>query len=85
MALRYGIKLVSAAVRGLDHDRPDLPAALPLHCGNLPIFASMGIVAFAIFHFFTAIPLDILPQRMFAGVEAWRCNPFLFSSWPPTS
>ncbi len=37
--------------------------------GNLPIFASLGIVAFAVFHFFTAIPLDILPQRMFAGVE----------------
>ncbi len=38
--------------------------------GNLPIFVSLGIVSFSIFHFYTAIPLDILPQRMFAGVES---------------
>ena len=38
--------------------------------GNLPIFVSLGIVSFSIFHIYTAMPLDILPQRMFAGVES---------------
>lgn len=36
---------------------------------NIPIFISLGAVAFLIFAVFTRMPLDILPQRMFAGVE----------------
>ena len=39
--------------------------------GGIPIFMSLSIVCFAIFHFFTSIPLEILPQRMFAGVEGF--------------
>lgn len=36
---------------------------------DIPIFISLSAVSFAIFYFYTNIPLQILPQRMFAGVE----------------
>lgn len=36
---------------------------------NVPIFVSLSATAFIIFALFTKIPLEILPQRMFAGVE----------------
>lgn len=36
---------------------------------NVPIFISLAGTAFVIFAVFTPMPLDILPQRMFAGVE----------------
>ncbi|MBW2148743.1 MAG: TRAP transporter large permease [Deltaproteobacteria bacterium] len=38
---------------------------------SIPIFMSLAIVAFIIFFFYTSIPLEILPQRMFAGVEGF--------------
>ncbi len=36
---------------------------------NVPIFVSLAATTFIIFAAFTSMPLDILPQRMFAGVE----------------
>lgn len=36
---------------------------------NVPIFVSLACTAFMVFAFFTEMPLQILPQRMFAGVE----------------
>jgi len=36
-----------------------------------PIFMSLAIVAFIVFFFYSSIPLEILPQRMFAGVEGF--------------
>ncbi|WP_419779909.1 TRAP transporter large permease [Maridesulfovibrio sp.] len=36
---------------------------------NIPIFIALAGTAFVIFALFTNMPLDILPQRMFAGVE----------------
>lgn len=36
---------------------------------NVPIFVSLAATTFAVFALFTSMPLDILPQRMFAGVE----------------
>ncbi len=36
---------------------------------NIPIFVALASTAFIIFALFSKIPLDILPQRMFAGVE----------------
>jgi len=36
---------------------------------NVPIFISLAATAFIIFATCSSIPLDILPQRMFAGVE----------------
>lgn len=36
---------------------------------NVPIFVSLAGTAFVVFALFTHMPLDILPQRMFAGVE----------------
>jgi len=38
---------------------------------GIPIFVSLAIVSFVVFHFFSSIPLEILPQRMFAGVEGF--------------
>lgn len=38
---------------------------------SLPIFMALAIVAFIIFSTFSSIPLEILPQRMFAGVEGF--------------
>lgn len=36
---------------------------------NVPIFISLAATAFIIFATYSRIPLEILPQRMFAGVE----------------
>lgn len=36
---------------------------------NVPIFIALASTAFLVFAVFTMMPLDILPQRMFAGVE----------------
>ena len=36
---------------------------------NIPIFVALAGTAFVVFALFTPMPLDILPQRMFAGVE----------------
>jgi len=36
---------------------------------NVPIFISLAATAFIIFAAYSRIPLEILPQRMFAGVE----------------
>lgn len=38
---------------------------------SIPIFMSLALVAFIIFFFYGSIPLQILPQRMFAGVEGF--------------
>lgn len=38
---------------------------------SIPIFMSLAIVAFIVFFFYSSIPLEILPQRMFAGVEGF--------------
>ncbi len=38
---------------------------------SMPIFISLAAVAFIIFFFYGTIPLEILPQRMFAGVEGF--------------
>jgi len=38
---------------------------------SMPIFISIASVAFIIFFFYGTIPLEILPQRMFAGVEGF--------------
>lgn len=38
---------------------------------SMPIFISLASVAFIIFFFYGTIPLEILPQRMFAGVEGF--------------
>ena len=38
---------------------------------SLPIFMSLAMVAFIVFFFYSSIPLEILPQRMFAGVEGF--------------
>ena len=38
---------------------------------SIPIFISLAAVAFVIFFFYSSIPLEILPQRMFAGVEGF--------------
>ena len=38
---------------------------------SVPIFISLAAVAFIIFFFYGTIPLEILPQRMFAGVEGF--------------
>jgi C4-dicarboxylate transporter DctM subunit len=38
---------------------------------SMPIFMSLAMVAFIIFFFYSSIPLEILPQRMFAGVEGF--------------
>lgn len=39
--------------------------------GSIPIFLSLCIVCFSVFYLHTSIPLDILPQRMVAGVEGF--------------
>jgi C4-dicarboxylate transporter DctM subunit len=39
--------------------------------GGVPIFISLGIVSFVVFALFSHIPLEILSQRMFAGVEGF--------------
>ncbi len=39
--------------------------------GGIPIFLSLTIVCFSIFYIYTSIPLEILPQRMVAGVEGF--------------
>jgi C4-dicarboxylate transporter DctM subunit len=38
---------------------------------SIPIFIGLAGVAFIVFYFFSSIPLEILPQRMFAGVEGF--------------
>jgi C4-dicarboxylate transporter DctM subunit len=38
---------------------------------SMPIFMSLAMVAFIIFFFYSSIPLEILAQRMFAGVEGF--------------
>jgi C4-dicarboxylate transporter, DctM subunit len=38
---------------------------------SIPIFVSLALVAILIFFFYSAIPMEILPQRMFAGVEGF--------------
>ena len=38
---------------------------------SIPIFMSLALVAFIIFFFYSSIPMEILPQRMFAGVEGF--------------
>lgn len=38
---------------------------------SIPIFISLALVAFIIFFSHGSIPLEILPQRMFAGVEGF--------------
>jgi C4-dicarboxylate transporter DctM subunit len=38
---------------------------------GVPMFMSLGIVSFVVFALFSNIPLDILPQRMFAGVDGF--------------
>jgi C4-dicarboxylate transporter, DctM subunit len=38
---------------------------------GMPIFIALALTSFAIFFTFTSIPLEILPQRMFAGVEGF--------------
>jgi len=38
---------------------------------SIPIFMSLAMVAFIVFFFYGSIPLEILPQRMFAGVEGF--------------
>jgi C4-dicarboxylate transporter DctM subunit len=38
---------------------------------GIPMFMSLAIVSFVVFFFFSSIPLEILPQRMFAGVEGF--------------
>jgi C4-dicarboxylate transporter, DctM subunit len=38
---------------------------------SMPIFISLAAVAFIVFFFYGTIPLEILPQRMFAGVEGF--------------
>ena len=38
---------------------------------SIPIFISLAAVAFVIFFFYSSIPLEILPQRIFAGVEGF--------------
>jgi C4-dicarboxylate transporter DctM subunit len=38
---------------------------------SLPIFMSLALVAFIIFFFYSSIPMEILRQRMFAGVEGF--------------
>jgi C4-dicarboxylate transporter DctM subunit len=38
---------------------------------GVPIFMSLALVAFVVFYFYSNIPLAILPQRMFAGVEGF--------------
>jgi C4-dicarboxylate transporter DctM subunit len=35
------------------------------------MFMSLGLVSFAVFFFYSSVPLEILPQRMFAGVEGF--------------
>ena len=39
--------------------------------GSIPIFLSLCIVCFSVFYLHTSIPLDILTQRMVAGVEGF--------------
>ena len=38
---------------------------------SIPIFVSLALVAILIFFFYSSIPMEILPQRMFAGVEGF--------------
>ena len=38
---------------------------------TVPMFVSLGAVPFIIFNFFSNIPLSILPQRMFAGIDSF--------------
>ena len=38
---------------------------------NVPIFISLAATTFVVFAICTPMPLDILPQRMFAGVEGF--------------
>lgn len=38
---------------------------------GVPIFMSLSIVAFVVFYLFSNTPLEVLPQRMFAGVEGF--------------
>jgi C4-dicarboxylate transporter DctM subunit len=38
---------------------------------SIPIFISLALVAFIVFFFYSSIPLEILSQRMFAGVEGF--------------
>jgi C4-dicarboxylate transporter DctM subunit len=38
---------------------------------SMPIFMALALVAFIIFSLHSSIPLEILPQRMFAGVEGF--------------
>jgi len=38
---------------------------------SIPIFISLALVAFIVFFAHGSIPLEILPQRMFAGVEGF--------------
>lgn len=38
---------------------------------SMPIFMALALVAFIIFSLYSSIPLEILPQRMFAGVEGF--------------
>ncbi len=38
---------------------------------SIPIFMSLALVAIIIFYFYSSIPMEILPQRMFAGVEGF--------------
>ena len=38
---------------------------------SIPIFMSLALVAIIIFFFYSSIPMEILPQRMFAGVEGF--------------
>jgi C4-dicarboxylate transporter DctM subunit len=38
---------------------------------GIPIFMSLSIVSFVVFYLFSNVPLEVLPQRMFAGVEGF--------------